>query len=96
MYSRDDFKLFARTDKGLEGLLHNVRVFIGMNFAIDECPMLVMKSRKVRTVESIALPDGKEIQELGEGGRYRYLGILEMDRVRHEKLKKSLCKEYFG
>lgn len=92
MYSRDDFKLFARTDKGL---LHNVRVFIGMNFAIDECPMLVMKSRKVRTVESIALPDGREIQELGEGGRYRYLGILEMDRVRHEKLKKSLCKEYF-
>ena len=66
-----------------------------MDFGIDKCAMLAMKTGKVTKVESITLQDGREIRALEEGGSYKYLGILEMDRVMHEVMTKSLCKEYF-
>ena len=55
---------------------------------------MTMKTGNVTTVESITLPDGREIRALEEGGSYKYLGILVMDRVMHV-MTKSLCKEYF-
>ena len=45
----DDIKLFATNGKGLETLIHAVRIYsqdIGMEFGIEKCGMLIMKSRK--------------------------------------------------
>ena len=45
----DDIKLFAKNDKELETLIHNVRIYsqdIGMEFGIEKCAMLVTKSGK--------------------------------------------------
>ena len=44
-----DIKLFAKNEKELETLVHAVRMYsqdIGMEFGIDKCIMLVMKSGK--------------------------------------------------
>ena len=44
-----DVKLFAKNEKELEILIHTVRTYsqdIGMEFGIEKCAMLVMKSGK--------------------------------------------------
>ena len=45
----DDIKLFAKNEKELETLIHTVRIYtqnIEMEFGIEKCAMLVMKSGK--------------------------------------------------
>ena len=45
----DDIKLFAKNEKELETLIHAVRIYspdIGMEFCIEKCAMLLMKSGK--------------------------------------------------
>ena len=55
----DDIKLFAKDEKELETLIHTVRICsrdTGMEFGIEKCAMLVMKSGKRQ------LTDGMEVQ----------------------------------
>ena len=42
----------------------------------------------------IELPDGRVIKSLQEGESYKYLGILEADRVLGEKMNLKVSKEY--
>ena len=42
----------------------------------------------------IELPDGKVIKSIQEGESYKYLGILEADKVLEEKMKLNVSKEY--
>ena len=45
----DDIKLFAKNEKELETLIDAVRIYsqdLGMEFCIEKCSMLVMKSGK--------------------------------------------------
>ena len=45
----DDIKLFAKNERELETLIHAVRIFsqdIEMEFGVEKCAMLVMKSGK--------------------------------------------------
>ena len=56
----DDIKLFAKNEKELETLIHTVRIYsqdIGMEFGIEKCAMLVMKSGKWHTIDGIELPN---------------------------------------
>ena len=60
----DDTKLLAKIEKELETLIHTVRIYsqdIGMEFGIENCAMLVMKSGKKQ------LADGKELPNQDEG-----------------------------
>ena len=49
--------------------------------------MLVMEKGKVMQSVGIELPDGKNIKSLQEGEIYKYLGILEADKLLEEKMK---------
>ena len=45
----DDINIFAKNEKELETLIHTVRIYsrdIGMEFGIEKCAMLVIKSGK--------------------------------------------------
>ena len=45
----DDIKLFVKNENELETLIHAVRIYsqdIGMEFGIEKCALLVMKSGK--------------------------------------------------
>ena len=93
----DDLKLYAMNEKGVDSLIQTVRVFsedIGMEFGIEKCAVLVMKRGKVVKSEGIKLPDYKTIQGLKDGDSYKYLGILEADRIKHEEMKETVTKEY--
>ena len=93
----DDLKLYSRSEKGLDSLVQTVRVFsedIGMKFGVEKCAMLVMEKEKIVKLLAIELPDGKVIKLLQEGESYKYLGILEADKVLEEKMKLIVSKEY--
>ena len=49
--------------------------------------MLVMEKRKIVKSVGIELPDSKVIKSLQEGESYKYLEILEIDKLLEGKLK---------
>ena len=69
----DDFKLYSRSEKGLDSLVQTVRVFsedIRMEFGTEKCTTLVMEKGKIVKSVGIELPDGKVIKSLQEGESY--------------------------
>ena len=92
-----DKKLYCRSGKGLDSLVQTIRVFsedIGMEFGIEKCTMLIMEKGKIVKSVGIELPDDKVINSLQEGESYKYLGILEADKVLEKKIKLNVSKEY--
>ena len=80
----DHLKLYGRNGKGLDSLVQTVCVFskdIEMELGIEKCAMLVMEKGKIVKSVGIELPDGNVIKSLHEGGSYKYLGILEADKL---------------
>ena len=68
----------------MDSLVQTVRVFckdIEMELGIEKCAMLVMEKGKIAKSVGIELPDGEVIKSLQEGGSYKYLGILEADKL---------------
>ena len=93
----DDIKLFAKNEKELETLIHTVRIYsqdIGMEFGIEKCAMLVMKSGKRHMTDGMELPNHDKIWMLGEEETYKYLGILEADSIKQVEIKDKIRKEY--
>ena len=94
----DDLKLFGKSREQIDSLVKTVFMFsqdIGMEFGIKKCGMLVLKRGKVdkETSFSINLPDGKILETIEEEG-YRYLGVLEYDKVKEKEMKDQFVKEY--
>ena len=93
----DDIKLFAKNEKRLETLIHTVRIYsrdIGMEFGIEKCAMLVMKSGKRHLTDGIELLNKDKIKSLAENETYKYLGILEADTIKQAEMKEKIQKEY--
>ena len=93
----DDIKLFAKNEKDLETLIHTVRIYnrdIGMEFAIEKCVMLVMKSGKQQLTDGMELLNKDKIKTLAENETYKYLGILEADTIKQAEMKEKIQKEY--
>ena len=98
----DDIKLFAKNEKKkiIEILIQTVRIYIqdiGMEYDIEKCAMLVLKSGKRQMTEEVELPNQVVIRTLGEKETYQYLGILGTDTIKQvamkEKLRKSVSEE---
>ena len=93
----DDIKLFAKNEKELETLIHAIRIYsqdIGMEFGIEKCAMLVIKSGKRHMTDGMELPSQDKIRMLGENETYKYLGILEADSIKQGEMKDKIQKEY--
>ena len=93
----DDIKLFVRNEKELETLIHAVRIYsqdIGMEFSIEKCAMVIMKSGKWYLMDGMELPNQDKIRTLGEKKTYKYLGILEADTIKQAEMKEKIKKEY--
>ena len=93
----DALKLYSQCEKGLDSLVHTVRVFsedVGMQFSIEKCAMLVMEKGKIVKSVGIELPNGKVVKSLQKDESYTYLGILKADKFLEEKMKLNVLKEY--
>ena len=95
----DDLKLYAKNLNEIESLIHTVRIFSddsGMEFGLDKCATITTKRGKPVEMERATLAEGNEISALEEDGEYKYLGILEADDFKHEKMREIVKKEYFN
>ena len=91
------FFFFAKNEKELKTLIHAVRIYcqdIGMEFGIEKCAMLAMKSGKRHLTDGIELPNQDKIRMLGEKETYKYLGILEAGTIKQVEMKDKIKKEY--
>ena len=93
----DDFKLYGENEKALDSLVQTVRIFtsdIRMEFGIEKCATMIQKMAKVVRSEDIKLPDEKVIKSLQGNKGYKYLGILQVDKVKEQEMKENITKEY--
>ena len=65
----DDMKLFAKTGKELKNLIQTIRLYshdTGMEFNIEKCTMLKMKSERRESIKDIELQNQERIKTLRE------------------------------
>ena len=89
----DDIKMFAKHEKEWETLIHTVRIYsqdIGMEFGIENCATLVMKSSKRHLTDGMKLPNQEKIRTLGEKETNKYLGVMEADTIKQDEMKEKL------
>ena len=63
----DDIKLFVKNEKEWETLMQVVNIYsdnIGMEFGIEKCAMLIIKSRDWQMTKGIELPNQGAIRML--------------------------------
>ena len=65
-----------------------------MEFGIEKCAMLVIKSGKRHMTDGMELPNPDKIRTLGENETYKYLDILEADTIKQVQMKDKIWKEY--
>ena len=63
-----------------------------MEFSIEKCAMLVMKSEKRHLIDGMELPNQDKIRTLAENDTYKYLGILEVDTIKQVQMKDKIQK----
>ena len=76
----------------------SVRIFstdIGMAFGIERCAAVKISRGRVVESEGIELPNGDTIKGLEENDCYKYLGILECDKIKNSEMNEKIKKEYF-
>ena len=83
--------------KKMETLIHAVRIYsqdVGMEFSIEKCAMLVMKSCKRHLTDGMELPNQDLIRTFGKKETFKYLGFLETDTIKQVEMKEKIQKEY--
>ena len=65
-----------------------------MEFGIEKCALLVMKSGKRHLTDGMEQPNQDKIRTHGEKKTYKYLGISETDTVKQVEMKEKIKKEY--
>ena len=60
---------------------------VGMEFAIEKCAMLVIKSGKQHMMNWMGLPNQDKIRMPREKETYKYLGILEANTIKQVEMK---------
>ena len=65
-----------------------------MDFGIEKCTKLVMKSGKRHLTDGMELPNQDKIKTLAENETYKYLGILKADTIKQVEMKDKIQKEY--
>ena len=92
----DDLKMFAKNKKEIDSLVSTVQLVsqdIGMQFGVQKCGVTVMKRGKIVASEGIVVANGESIKSVDAEG-YRYLGILELDKIKENEMKEVFRREY--
>ena len=93
----DDLKLYASNKNSLDSLVNTVKIFsddIRMEFGLSKCAVLELKRGKIVKTEGIDLGEFGTINEADPEG-YKYLGILQLDTLLGNKMKRKIRDEYY-
>ena len=64
-----------------------------IEFGLEKCAILIMKSGKRKMTEGIELLNEEKIRTLREKETYKYFGIIEMDTIKHAEMKEIFFKK---
>ena len=96
LFFMDDLKLYGKNEKEIDSLIKTkwqCSEDIKMEFGILKCAMVSLQRGRKTRWEGIQLPNGEEIGEAGARG-YKYLGILELDKIMCDEMKRKVKKVY--
>ena len=60
-----------------------------MEFGIEKCSMLMIKSGKLHMTEGMELVNQEKIKTPREKETYKYLGIFEVDAIKQVEMKEK-------
>ena len=92
----DDLKLYGKNEKEIDSLIKTVwqcSEDMKMEFNILKCAVVSLQRGRKTRWEGIQLPNEEEIGEAGAGG-YKYLGILELDKIMCDEMKRKVKEAY--
>ena len=93
-----DLKLYGIKENHKDSLVQLVRVIITdicKDFGTNKCTILILKRRKIVQTEGIDLLVKGKIRSLDEDNKgFKYLGIIEVDYIKHTEMKEIVGKEY--
>ena len=90
----DDLKMYSSTKQSLEQLIEIVSMFsddINMKFGLDKCKTIRINKGKITKSEN---RETLEIKEMDENELYKYLGMVQNNRIDVKTVKTSLMKEF--
>ena len=94
----DDLKLYGKSERSeMKGLVSTVELFsqdIDMEFGIKKCGVIIMNRGKIKSTAGIELPSGEKIKEIEEDA-YKYLRVLDYDRIKEQEMKNKFKNKYF-
>ena len=93
----DNLKLYGKSESEIKELVSTGEVFIqdiGMEFGIKKCGAIIMNRGKVKSTDGIKLTSGEKIIQIEED-EFKYLGILQYDRIKEQEMKDKFRNEYF-
>ena len=96
LFFMDDLKLYGKNEKEIDSLIKTkwqCSEDIKMEFGILKCAMVSLQRGRKTRWEGIQLPNGEEIGEAGAGG-YKYLGVLELDKIMCDEMKRKVKEVY--
>ena len=89
---KDVIRLFVKNVKELKILIQTIKIYCqdtGMEFYIEKCAMLLMKSGKRQITEGIEVPNQERTKLLGEKEKHKHQEVFEVDTIKQVKKKKN-------
>jgi hypothetical protein len=95
----DDIKLYAKNEQELHKMIREVNDYsnrIKMKFGLEKCKIVHINRGKLKTDSNeFVLSSGESIETMKhEADCYKYLGILQLNDIKHEDMKSQIKKEY--
>lgn len=91
----DDLKLFAANNSQLQSLIkivHDMSKTIGMSFGIKKCQTVCIKRGKLAGLPPMIIDATTTITAMRDDP-YKYLGVLQTNKIEHKKIKESVITE---
>jgi hypothetical protein len=90
----DDLKLYSANEIELNDLITITKQFsddVGMEFGLDKCKVMHMKKGKISNIDFRL---ETEIDQMKEGEYYKYLGMLQSNRIDGKKMKQTVSDTF--
>ena len=66
-----------------------------MEFGVEKCVVLTSKKGKIANSDGVALTNKTARKGLKQDDSYKYLGVIQADRMKHHKMKEKVKTEYY-
>ncbi|KAJ7335269.1 hypothetical protein JRQ81_013210 [Phrynocephalus forsythii] len=92
----DDLNLYGKSETEIHSLANTAHIFstdVSIEFGLNKCATVALRKGIIIESEGIEMPNGQAIK-YHQSEAYKYLGILELDNIKHGQVKNVVSKEY--